>query len=77
MSKCIVVSRDVVFEEEKSLNWTKDDNGDPGELEVDLSRLIVNTNEDGPSSPTNEVEEELDNGNNGSSKEDEVEPLPI
>ena len=77
LSKCIVVSRDVVFEEEKSLNWTKDDNGDPGELEVDLSRLIVNTNEDGPSSPTNEVEEELDNGNNGSSKEDEVEPLPI
>ena len=37
LSKRIIVSRDVVFEENKSWVWTKDDNGDPGMLEVDLS----------------------------------------
>ena len=79
LSKRIVVSRDVVFEEGIEWNWSKNEHGDPGELEVVLKRLIKNTNESEPSPGATENvgghDEELDEDNEDSD-ENEADSLP-
>ena len=79
LSKLIVVSRDVVFEEGREWNWSKNEHGDPGELEVVLKRLIKNTNESEPSPGATENvgghDEELDEDNEDSD-ENEADSLP-